>query len=49
MDLSITQVAMSAGFPSISTFNRVFKKFKECTPTEFKEFNKENKLSGSNL
>lgn len=35
-NLSITDVAMRSGFSSISTFNRVFKSFKECTPTEFK-------------
>ncbi len=40
--LPITEVALQSGFSSISTFNRVFKKFKECTPTEFKEFYKEN-------
>ncbi|NLL72364.1 MAG: AraC family transcriptional regulator [Clostridiales bacterium] len=34
--LSITEVAMGSGFSSISTFNRVFKSFKECTPTEFR-------------
>ena len=34
--LTITEVAMRAGFSSIATFNRVFKNFKECTPTEFK-------------
>ncbi|MDF2587508.1 MAG: hypothetical protein K0S41_1349 [Anaerocolumna sp.] len=33
---SITDVAMKSGFSSISTFNRVFKTVKECTPTEFK-------------
>ncbi len=36
--LPITDVALQSGFSSISTFNRVFKKYKECTPTEFKEF-----------
>ncbi len=41
-NLSITEIALQSGFASISTFNRVFKKFKECTPTEFKEFNREN-------
>jgi AraC-like DNA-binding protein len=35
-NLSITEVAMLSGFSSIATFNRVFKGFKECTPTEFK-------------
>lgn len=34
--LSITEISMQAGFASISTFNRVFKSFKECTPSEFK-------------
>lgn len=34
--LTITEVAMRSGFSSIATFNRVFKSFKECTPTEFK-------------
>ncbi len=34
--LTITDVAIQSGFASISTFNRVFKTLKECTPTEFK-------------
>lgn len=42
-NLPITEIALQSGFASISTFNRVFKKFKQCTPTEFKEFYKENK------
>lgn len=42
-NLPITEVALQSGFASISTFNRVFKKFKECTPTEFKDFNKETR------
>ncbi len=35
-DYSITEVAMLAGFSSISTFNRLFKQVKECTPSEFR-------------
>lgn len=35
-NLTIIDVAMQSGFSSISTFNRVFKMVKECTPTEFK-------------
>ncbi|NLK21023.1 MAG: helix-turn-helix transcriptional regulator [Epulopiscium sp.] len=35
-NLSITDVAMQSGFSSISTFNRVFKSIKKCTPSEFK-------------
>lgn len=36
-DSSITKVALMSGFPSISTFNRVFKQVKNCTPSEFRE------------
>jgi len=36
-DIPITEIAMQSGFSSISTFNRVFKSFKKCTPTEFKK------------
>ena len=35
-DLSITEVALQAGFPSISTFNRLFKQQKGITPSEFR-------------
>lgn len=35
--LPITEIALQSGFSSISTFNRVFKAFKKCTPTEFKD------------
>jgi|ASRL01.1.fsa_nt_gi AraC-like DNA-binding protein len=34
--LSITDVSLQAGFNSISTFNRVFKAAKNCTPTQYK-------------
>lgn len=46
-NLPITEVALQSGFASISTFNRVFKKIKECTPTEFKEFYKGNKQNNT--
>ena len=32
---SVTEVAMATGFNSISTFNRVFKSIKKCSPTEY--------------
>ncbi len=35
-EYSITEVALQAGFPSISTFNRIFKEQKNCTPTEYR-------------
>ena len=45
-NLSITEIALRSGFSSISTFNRVFKSFKECTPTEFKNlYRRRNRLS----
>jgi AraC-like DNA-binding protein len=34
---SIADVAMHAGFKSISTFNRVFKEIKRYTPSEYKK------------
>lgn len=38
-DYSITEVAMQAGFSSISTFNRLFKQQKGCTPSEYRSKN----------
>lgn len=35
--LSVTEVALQSGFPSISTFNRVFKRQTGCTPSEYRE------------
>lgn len=37
-NLSITEVAMRSGFTSIATFNRVFRQFKDCTPSEYKDY-----------
>lgn len=36
-DLTITEIALQAGFSSISTFNRIFKKLKNCSPTQYRE------------
>lgn len=38
-ELSITEVAMKSGFPSIPTFNRLFKQYKGCSPSEYREKN----------
>lgn len=38
-NLTITQVALQSGFGSLSSFNRVFKTSKNCTPTEYKNMN----------
>lgn len=35
-NISITEVAMQSGFNSLSTFNRIFKTTKKCTPSEYK-------------
>lgn len=37
----ITHIAMNVGFSSITTFNRAFRKFKDCTPTQFREMYRE--------
>lgn len=41
-DISITEVAMHSGFNSLSTFNRIFKAAKNCTPSEYKNLNRQN-------
>lgn len=33
---SISQIALQSGFSSVSTFNRIFKKLKNCTPTQYR-------------
>lgn len=38
-DLPVTDVALSAGFTSISTFNRLFKQIKGCSPSEYRAKN----------
>ena len=41
-NISITEVAMRSGFNSLSTFNRIFKAAKNCTPSEYKNLNNKN-------
>ena len=36
-DLSIGEIGYKCGFNNIANFNRVFKKLKNCTPSEFRE------------
>lgn len=38
-ELSITELALQAGFPSISTFNRIFKQKHGITPSEYRAKN----------
>lgn len=35
-ELSITEIALQSGFSSISTFNRIFRQKKGCTPSEYR-------------
>ncbi len=35
-NLSITEIAMQVGFSSISTFNRLFRLYKKCSPSEYR-------------
>ena len=45
--IPITEVAMRSGFSSLSTFNRVFKEIKHCTPSDFQHLYRsgENSIS----
>jgi AraC-like DNA-binding protein len=36
-NMSVTEVAMRSGFGSLATFNRAFKVYKKCTPTQYKQ------------
>lgn len=36
-EISITDIAMRSGFSSLTTFNRIFKAHKNCTPSEFRK------------
>lgn len=37
--MSVTEIAMQSGFSSIATFNRLFKSFKGCSPSEYRRLN----------
>lgn len=41
---SISEVGMACGFNNLSNFNRIFKKKRGCTPSEFKENYQESKF-----
>lgn len=36
-EMSITDIAMNSGFSSLSAFNRTFKTFKNCAPSEYRK------------
>lgn len=35
-EITITEISLQSGFSSLSTFNRTFKKIKNCTPSEYR-------------
>ena len=37
-NIAITEVAMRSGFSSLSSFNRIFKEIKHCTPSSYQRF-----------
>ncbi len=37
-DMTITEISYQAGFKSISTFNRVFRQYKGCSPSEYRKY-----------
>ncbi len=41
-DKSITEIAFASGFKSISSFNRVFKQYRGCSPREYRQVNQAN-------
>lgn len=45
---SISDVAYNSGFASLSYFNRIFKKYKHYTPSEYKEISKNCEFGYSN-
>ena len=36
-DASIAEVAVACGYPTVTYFNRIFRKYKGVTPTEFRK------------
>lgn len=37
-DRTVTEISYQAGFKSISTFNRVFKEYRGCSPSEYRKY-----------
>ncbi|MCH5259031.1 MAG: helix-turn-helix transcriptional regulator [Lachnospiraceae bacterium] len=37
-DVPITEISYQAGFKSISTFNRVFRQYRGCSPSEYRKY-----------
>ena len=48
-NLSVTEAALQSGFNSLSTFNRIFKSVKGCTPSEYRQLNNRRFKSPSGM
>lgn len=48
-EIPITEVAMRSGFSSLTTFNRIFKDIKHCTPSDFKKLYVNTYTSDNNV
>ncbi len=46
-DDSISQIAYQSGFNNIANFNRLFKKYRGCTPADYRSKHKENARYGA--
>ena len=42
--MSIAEICYECGFNNLSNFNRIFKKKKDCSPKEFREFYRKKKI-----
>ncbi len=42
LDLSITEISYQSGFNSIATFNRTFRKYRGCSPSEYRKYYAKN-------
>lgn len=42
--LTITEVALRSGFDSIATFNRIFRRYENATPTQFRQMLRERNI-----
>lgn len=42
--MSVLEVCYACGFNNISNFNRLFRRKKKCSPTQFREYYKKNKM-----
>lgn len=46
-DKSVKAIAFESGFSSIATFNRVFREYKKCSPTQYRSIYSERATGGS--